>query len=87
MPLIGIRDPAITGMDRVVKRLFDLVIAGIGVVLLGPAIIVVGVAISWIIPAPLLSDCQGWREWSSISHVEIQDDAGRFRKPAASQDT
>ncbi len=52
VPLIGIRDPAITGMDRVVKRLFDLVIAGIGVVLLGPAIIVVGIAIALDNPGP-----------------------------------
>lgn len=53
VPLIGIRDPAITGTDRVVKRLFDLVVAGIGVVLLGPAIIVVGLAIALDNPGPV----------------------------------
>ena len=35
VPLIGIRDPAIVGTDRVIKRAFDLAIGGIGLVILG----------------------------------------------------
>jgi len=52
VPLIGIRDPAIVGTDRVIKRAFDLAIGGIGLVILGPAIALIALAISLDDPGP-----------------------------------
>ncbi len=45
IPLIGLRDPVITGFDRVVKRTFDLVLSSIMVVLLSPVMVIVAAAI------------------------------------------
>ncbi|MBI2845910.1 MAG: sugar transferase [Chloroflexi bacterium] len=36
IPLVGLRDPVISGVQRVVKRLFDLVVAGLLLLLLSP---------------------------------------------------
>lgn len=47
VPLIGIRDPAITGFDRAVKRAFDIVIGGIAVLLLAPLMFVLALAIKF----------------------------------------
>ena len=44
IPLIGIRDPAITGFDRVVKRVFDLVLSTLAIVLLAPLMAVIALA-------------------------------------------
>jgi exopolysaccharide biosynthesis polyprenyl glycosylphosphotransferase len=52
VPLIGIRDPAIVGTDRVIKRAFDLVIGGVGLGLLGPAIALLALAIALDDPGP-----------------------------------
>jgi exopolysaccharide biosynthesis polyprenyl glycosylphosphotransferase len=45
IPLIGLRDPAIDGFQRFVKRLFDIVVAFLGVVVLAPLMAVVAAAI------------------------------------------
>jgi exopolysaccharide biosynthesis polyprenyl glycosylphosphotransferase len=45
IPLIGLRDPVITGFDRVVKRTFDLVLSSVLVVLLSPVMLLIAVAI------------------------------------------
>lgn len=52
VPLIGIRDPAIVGTDRVIKRAFDLAIGGLGIVVLGPAIALIALAIALDDPGP-----------------------------------
>ncbi len=52
VPLIGIRDPAIAGTDRLIKRTFDLVIGGVGLAVLGPAIALVALAIKLDDPGP-----------------------------------
>jgi exopolysaccharide biosynthesis polyprenyl glycosylphosphotransferase len=52
VPLIGIRDPAIVGTDRVIKRAFDLLIGGLGLALLGPAIGLIALAIVLDDPGP-----------------------------------
>jgi exopolysaccharide biosynthesis polyprenyl glycosylphosphotransferase len=46
-PLIGLRDPVITGFDRVVKRTFDLVIASLALVITAPIMLAAALAI-WI---------------------------------------
>ncbi len=45
IPLIGIRDPAITGFDRVVKRVFDIVLASIALVVLAPVMLAIALAV------------------------------------------
>jgi exopolysaccharide biosynthesis polyprenyl glycosylphosphotransferase len=45
IPLIGLRDPVITGFDRTVKRAFDLSISSLMVLLLSPVMLAVAVAI------------------------------------------
>ncbi len=45
IPLIGLREPAIEGPDRVVKRLFDLAVGGVALLLFSPIMVVAAVAI------------------------------------------
>ena len=52
VPLIGIRDPVITGFDRATKRLFDLVIGGAAFLLLLPLMAVLAVAVQLDSPGP-----------------------------------
>ena len=54
IPLIGIRDPAITGLDRMVKRVFDLVLATVAVILLAPLMAVVALATRFDSPGPII---------------------------------
>ncbi len=54
IPLIGLREPAIEGPDRVVKRLFDLVVGGLALVVLSPLTLLAALAV-WIdSPGPIL---------------------------------
>ncbi len=45
VPLIGLRDPVITGFDRAFKRAFDLIISSILLLLLGPVMLLIAQAI------------------------------------------
>ena len=45
LPLISVRAPVITGFDRFVKRVFDLVLAGLSLVLMAPVLAVLAVAV------------------------------------------
>jgi exopolysaccharide biosynthesis polyprenyl glycosylphosphotransferase len=54
IPLIGLREPAIEGPDRVVKRLFDLVVGGLAVVFLSPVMAAAAVAVHLDSPGPIL---------------------------------
>ena len=54
IPLIGLREPAIEGPDRVVKRLFDLVVGGLALVFLSPMMLVVTVTVRLDSPGPVL---------------------------------
>ena len=47
IPLIGLRDPAIDGFQRLVKRLLDMGIAGVGLLVILPLLLVVAAAIKW----------------------------------------
>jgi exopolysaccharide biosynthesis polyprenyl glycosylphosphotransferase len=47
IPLIGLRDPAIDGFQRFGKRLMDLILAVVGLLLLWPIMLVVAIAIKW----------------------------------------
>jgi exopolysaccharide biosynthesis polyprenyl glycosylphosphotransferase len=54
IPLIGLREPAIEGPDRVVKRLFDLVVGGLALILLSPVMLVAALAVRFDSPGPIL---------------------------------
>lgn len=54
IPLIGLREPAIEGPDRVVKRLFDLVVGGLTLVLLSPLMAAAALAVRIDSPGPIL---------------------------------
>jgi exopolysaccharide biosynthesis polyprenyl glycosylphosphotransferase len=45
IPLIGLRDPAIDGFDRFVKRIFDIVASSLGLLLFAPLMIAATIAI------------------------------------------
>ncbi len=45
LPLISVRAPVITGFDRFVKRVFDLVLAGVSLVLMAPLLAVLALAV------------------------------------------
>jgi len=54
LPLVGLRDPAIDDFDRVVKRVFDLVISTLTLLIAWPIMLVIAVAIKLDSPGPAL---------------------------------
>ncbi|MHB8993400.1 MAG: sugar transferase, partial [Chloroflexota bacterium] len=54
IPLIGLRDPVITGFDRAFKRVFDLIISSILLLLLGPVMLLIALAVKLDSPGPAL---------------------------------
>jgi exopolysaccharide biosynthesis polyprenyl glycosylphosphotransferase len=54
IPLVGLREPAIEGLDRVMKRIFDLVVGGGALLLAAPAMAVIVVAIKLDSSGPVL---------------------------------
>jgi exopolysaccharide biosynthesis polyprenyl glycosylphosphotransferase len=54
IPLIGLREPAIEGPDRVVKRLFDLIVGGLALILLSPLMLIAALAVRIDSPGPIL---------------------------------
>jgi exopolysaccharide biosynthesis polyprenyl glycosylphosphotransferase len=54
IPLIGLREPVIEGPDRVVKRLFDLVVGSLALVLLSPLMLVAALVVRMDSPGPIL---------------------------------
>ena len=45
LPLVGLRDPAIDGFDRVIKRVFDLAISTVTLLVTWPIMLAIAVAI------------------------------------------
>jgi len=45
IPLIGLRDPAIDGFQRLVKRLVDITAASFGLLIISPLLLLIGIAI------------------------------------------
>ncbi len=54
LPLIGLREPAIDGVDRLVKRCFDIVVGGITLVLVSPLMLLIALGIKLDSPGPSL---------------------------------
>ncbi len=53
IPLIGLRDPAIDGYNRAIKRVFDLLIATVGLLFIWPVMLLVALAIKLDSPGPV----------------------------------
>jgi exopolysaccharide biosynthesis polyprenyl glycosylphosphotransferase len=54
VPMITVQKPALTPFERQIKRIFDLIVAGITLVLISPVLIMVAVAIHVDTPGPIL---------------------------------
>jgi exopolysaccharide biosynthesis polyprenyl glycosylphosphotransferase len=54
LPLIGLREPAIHGIDRLVKRAFDLIAGGLVLVTASPLMLLIALAIKLDSPGPAL---------------------------------
>ena len=54
VPLIGLREPVIAGLDRAAKRAFDLLVAALALVLAAPAMAAIALAIGLDSPGPVL---------------------------------
>ena len=54
IPLIGLREPAIAGADRVVKRMFDLIVGGLALLCSLPLMVVIAIAVRVDSPGPIL---------------------------------
>ncbi len=54
IPLIGLREPAIEGPDRVVKRLFDLAVGALATILFSPLMLAAALAVRMDSPGPVL---------------------------------
>ncbi len=54
IPVMGLKEPVIDGFDRVVKRVFDLLIASISLFLLWPVMLIIAIAIKLDSPGPAI---------------------------------
>jgi exopolysaccharide biosynthesis polyprenyl glycosylphosphotransferase len=58
LPLIGLREPVIDGVDRLLKRLFDLLIGGLALVLASPLMMLIALSIKLDSPGPVFFSTQ-----------------------------
>ncbi|MGI8422867.1 MAG: sugar transferase [Chloroflexota bacterium] len=86
VPLIGIREPVITGVDRVIKRLFDVGLGIAGLVLLSPVMLAAAIAIKVESPGPILygpsrvgENGRLFRMWKFRTMVEGADQERLFK--------
>ena len=54
IPVMGLKEPVIDGFDRVVKRLFDLAVASISLLILWPVMLIIAIAIKLDSPGPAI---------------------------------
>jgi exopolysaccharide biosynthesis polyprenyl glycosylphosphotransferase len=54
LPLVGLRDPAIGGFDRVIKRCFDLMLSALILLFIWPLMLLVALAVKLDSPGPAL---------------------------------
>ena len=69
IPMIGLRDPAISGSDRLVKRIFDLVFAATSLFFLWPLMGVIAVLIKLDSPGPVILRQERVGENGRLFHV------------------
>ncbi len=54
IPMIGLREPAIDGFQRLAKRAFDMVFATIALILVAPIMVVIAIAVKIDSPGPII---------------------------------
>ncbi len=54
IPLIGLRDPAIDGFNRLVKRVFDLVVGGATLIVVFPLMLLIALLVKVTSPGPVI---------------------------------
>ena len=54
IPIIGLREPVIEGLPRMIKRVFDIVVGGMLLLLLSPLLLIIALAIRIDSPGPAL---------------------------------
>ncbi len=54
IPVLGLKEPVIDGMDRVIKRTFDLVVALLTLLFLWPVMLLIAIAIKLDSPGPII---------------------------------
>ncbi|NOZ73618.1 MAG: sugar transferase [Chloroflexi bacterium] len=69
IPLIGLRDPAIHGVNRLIKRIFDLIVASISVLISWPVMVIVAIAIKLDSPGPVILRQERVGENGRLFHV------------------
>ena len=69
IPLIGLRDPAINGFNRLIKRIFDLVVASASLLVLWPVMLVAAIAIKLDSPGPIILKQERVGENGRLFHV------------------
>ncbi len=53
IPFISVREEALSGADRIVKRIFDLVASGLGAIILMPVLMILGLLVKFSSPGPV----------------------------------
>ncbi|NOZ49198.1 MAG: sugar transferase [Chloroflexi bacterium] len=69
IPLIGLRDPAINGVNRLIKRIFDLIVASTTVLLSWPIMLSVAIAVKLDSPGPIILKQERVGENGRLFHV------------------
>ncbi len=69
IPLIGLRDPAINGVNRLIKRIFDLVVTITALFVLWPVMLAVAIAIKLDSPGPIILRQERVGENGRLFHV------------------
>ena len=79
IPFISVREEALSGADRIVKRTFDIVASGLGLILLVPLLLVLAVLVRFSSPGPIFFRQQRMgrdgREFDMIKFRTMRQDA------------
>ncbi len=85
LPLISVREVALSGADRIVKRTFDLVLSAVGLVALAPVLLALALGIKLSSPGPLLYRQRrvgrDGREFTMLKFRSMRTDAEKASGP------
>jgi exopolysaccharide biosynthesis polyprenyl glycosylphosphotransferase len=79
LPLLGLRDPALTLPSRIVKYTFDRVVSAVGLVVIAPLLLLIALAIKLDSPGPLIYRArrigEGGRDFDMLKFRTMRPDA------------
>ncbi len=91
IPFISVREEALSGVDRIVKRTFDLVASGLGLILLLPLLIVLGLLVKLSSTGPMFYRQtrmgRDGREFEMIKFRTMRTDAEQKSGPVWTTET